>query len=200
LLAVGGFCFAYETLLNAQPHPGGFSTYSSRTFKYVESTVKALRAEQRELRRSYDGKVGVFPCRTFNLGGNAATYPHLDKMNLTQSWCSVTALGTFEPDYGGDLVLWDFGLTIRFPPGSTVLLPSSLLVHSNASIRQGETRYSIVQYAAGGIFRWADNKFRTERKRLEGAAEDDIASRGEKERQRWSSATKMFSKIEDLAK
>jgi hypothetical protein len=121
-------------------------------------------------------------------------------MNLAQSWCSVTALGTFEPDFGGDLVLWDFGLTIRFPPGSAVLLPSSLLVHSNASIRQGETRYSIVQYAAGGLFRWADNNFQTEGKRLEGATADDLVGRREEEGQRWVSATKMYSKIEDLAK
>jgi hypothetical protein len=119
-------------------------------------------------------------------------------MNLTQSWCSISALGTFNPDFGGDLVLWDFGLTVRFPPGSTVLIPSSLLVHSNASIREGEKRYSIVQYAAGGIFRWADNNFKLEQKWFENATENDIRSREERGRQRWTNAAKMFSRIEEL--
>jgi hypothetical protein len=172
--------------------------YGSRTFKYIKATVEEVRARQPELRRHYDDKSGVFPCRTFNLGENTVTHPHLDKMNLAQGWCSVTALGSFNPDFGGDLVLWDFGLTVRFPPGSTILIPSSLLVHSNASIKQGETRLSIVQYAAGGIFRWADNNYLTERECLVKATEEDRASREVRQKNRWENATKMFSKIEDL--
>jgi hypothetical protein len=74
-------------------------------YRYVESTVKDLQACQPGLQRSYDSKVGAFPCQTFNLGRNAATYPHLDTINLAQLWCSVATLGTFKPDFGGDLVL-----------------------------------------------------------------------------------------------
>ncbi|KAJ3886728.1 hypothetical protein GG344DRAFT_69418 [Lentinula edodes] len=41
---------------------------------------------------------------------------------------------------GGHLVLWDLGLVIRFPPGSTILFPSSLITHSTIPIQEGETR------------------------------------------------------------
>jgi hypothetical protein len=72
--------------------------------------------------------------------------------NFAQSWCSITPLGDFDSDIGGDLVLWDFKLVIHFLAGSTMLIPSALLYHSNTPIQPGETHYSIVQYAAGGAF------------------------------------------------
>jgi hypothetical protein len=55
------------------------------------------------------------------------------------------------------LVLWDYGLAVDFPAGSTILLPSSVVIHSNTSIKEEEERFSIVQYAASGLFRWAEN-------------------------------------------
>ncbi|KAJ7624191.1 hypothetical protein B0H17DRAFT_1151319 [Mycena rosella] len=51
-------------------------------------------------------------------------------------WCSITALGDFDPNKGGHLILWDLRLAIRFPPGSTILIPSALLHHSNVAIQQ----------------------------------------------------------------
>ncbi|KAN0113573.1 hypothetical protein V8E52_007637, partial [Russula decolorans] len=56
---------------------------------------------------------------SFNLGQQTTSFPHLDEKNLAQSWCSKTLLGDFSPNLGGHLVLWDFGLVIRFPAGST---------------------------------------------------------------------------------
>jgi hypothetical protein len=52
-------------------------------------------------------------------------------------------------------------LVIEFPPGSTILIPSSILSHSNTAVDDQEHRYSFTQYAAGGLFRWVDNGFRT---------------------------------------
>ncbi|KAJ6459363.1 hypothetical protein C8R47DRAFT_1226640 [Mycena vitilis] len=73
----------------------------------------------------------VFAACTFNFGPHAITVPHLDFGNLAWGWCAVTALGFFDPDVGGHLILWDLKLVIRFPPGSTILLPSALIRHSN---------------------------------------------------------------------
>jgi hypothetical protein len=58
---------------------------------------------------------------------------------------------------GGHLVLWDFGLVIEFPP-----IPSAFLRHSNTSVCEGESQYSIIQYAAGGLFCWMYHGFKTE--------------------------------------
>ncbi|KAJ7170365.1 hypothetical protein C8R43DRAFT_944883 [Mycena crocata] len=80
------------------------------------------------------------------------TAPHLDFANLAWGWCAITALGIFDPDLGGHLILWDLRLVIRFPPGSTVLLPSALIRPSNVAIRHHESRCSFTQYTAGGIF------------------------------------------------
>jgi hypothetical protein len=66
------------------------------------------------------------------------TFPHLDFANLAWGWCAITALGDFDPDKGGHLILWDLKLIIRFPPGSTILIPSTLIHHSNTSIHPHE--------------------------------------------------------------
>ncbi|KAF8495256.1 hypothetical protein F5888DRAFT_1615859, partial [Russula emetica] len=58
--------------------------------------------------------------------------------------CSVTPLGNFNPDLGGEFVLWNYGLVIHFLPDSTILIPSALLLHSNTPVQPSETCYSIV--------------------------------------------------------
>ena len=150
------------------------------------------------LRKPYDDKVGAFPCRSFNIGGQVATAPHLDEKNLAHSWCAVTSLGRFNPNLGGHLVLWDFGLAVKFPPGSTILLPSALLVHSNTSIQPGETRSSIVQYAAGGLFRWAERGFMTEKKWVSQANKEDCQRHRDRQSTHWAEAVGLFTTLEEL--
>lgn len=71
-------------------------------------------------------------------------------------------LGEFSSQTGGHLMLSELELTIQFPPGSTVLIPSTIMTHSNAKILQGETRYSFTQYAAGALFCYIDNRIQSE--------------------------------------
>jgi hypothetical protein len=54
----------------------------------------------------------VFAACTFNFGPHAITVPHLDFGNLSWGWCAITALGRFNPDLRGHLVLWDLKLII----------------------------------------------------------------------------------------
>ncbi|KAJ7204886.1 hypothetical protein B0H12DRAFT_1080432 [Mycena haematopus] len=49
----------------------------------------------------------------------------------------------------------------RVPTGSTILIPSAAILHSNIPIGAGERRYSFTQYTAGGLFRWVEHGFRT---------------------------------------
>lgn len=59
------------------------------------------------------------------------------------------------------MVLFDVDLVIEFPPGATILIPSSVMRHGNTPIQDGETRVGMTQYAAGALFRWVDNGFMT---------------------------------------
>lgn len=89
------------------------------------------------------------------------------------------------------MVLWDFGLVVDFPAGSTVLIPSAIVVHSNTMIKSSETRFSIVQYVAGGLFRWVENGYSTQ---------DHNSKEGWEQNGQWEKAIKMFSHISDLVK
>jgi len=74
------------------------------------------------------------------------------------------------------MVIWDWKLIIEFPPGSTILLLSGVLKHSNTAISSNEVRYLFTQYSAGGLFRWVDNHFQTAeeyRKTLDAAQRQD---------------------------
>jgi hypothetical protein len=147
------------------------------------------------LLRNYDEFTSVFAGATFNFGPYTITLPHLDFANLAWGWCAVTALGRFDPDKGGHLILWDLCLVIRFPPGSSILIPSAILQHSNMSIQEGETRYSFTQYTAAGIFRYVYNRFRTEKSVNAGAmSAAEKARRVEDRKNRWFEGLKMYSR------
>ena len=126
--------------------------------------------------------------------------PHVDTKNLAQGWCSITPLGRFNHKQGGHLVLWDFGLVIDFPPGSTILIPSSLFVHSNTPIQEEETRSSIVQYAAGGLVRWVNRGFQSDKDWMAKASAEDQQRDQEKQKLRWVKAAGMYTKVEELTR
>jgi hypothetical protein len=188
-----------------QPALDAFKLYSKRNYDYIEEVVEKVRAgrdklpDKPSLRKSYDPKVGVFPCRSFNLGSQSASYPHVDEKNLAQSWCSVTALGTFNPDLGGHFVLWDFRLFVRFPPGSTVLIPSALLCHSNTAIQSGEERHSIVQYVAGALARWVCYGQMLEAEWYAQATFEEVWRKDAEKKERWVNAVEMYTRVEELA-
>jgi len=164
----------------------------------MATTIAALRAQDPTLNRPYDTALGVFPCRSFNLGTQSISYPHLDDGNLAQSWCTITPMGKFDHKTGGNLVLWDFGLVIDFPPGTTIMIPSALLCHSNTAISPGETRFSLMQYAAGGLFAWVENGFMSEKRWLEQAKVKDLEIAENARKARWEKGVEMFTKIEEI--
>ncbi|KAF8146094.1 hypothetical protein K438DRAFT_1481946, partial [Mycena galopus ATCC 62051] len=45
------------------------------------------------------------------------------------------------------------GLILEFRPGTTILIPSAAIFHSNIPIAVGKHCYSFTQYT-GGLFRW----------------------------------------------
>ncbi|KAJ7808475.1 hypothetical protein B0H14DRAFT_3482318 [Mycena olivaceomarginata] len=113
-------------------------------------------------------------------------------------WCVITVLSDFDPDRGGHLILWDLCLVIRFPPGSTILIPSVLIRHSNVPIQDHEYRASFVQYTAGGLFQWVRNGFRTTEAWVKTASPEQKTARAAEDARRWEEGVKMYSCIDNL--
>ena len=88
-------------------------------------------------------------------------------------------------------------LVVEFPPGATVLIPSSLVVHSNTRLQEGEERMSFAQYAAGGLFCWVDNGFQTSKafKRVDPIGKKRV---DEAAAHRWQHGLDLFSTIQAL--
>jgi hypothetical protein len=111
------------------------------------------------LKRNFENS--VYAACAFNLGPRTVLGDHTDHGNRPLGLCAVTSGGRFDPREGGHLVLSDLGVVIQFPPGSTILLPSAILVHGNTQIQPSETRVSFTQYTPGGLFRTLKYGFRT---------------------------------------
>ncbi|KAJ6488306.1 hypothetical protein C8R47DRAFT_978854, partial [Mycena vitilis] len=106
----------------------------------------------------------VFSAATFEFGG-----PHrqtiaqgLPNRYHATSWAILTALGKYAHSRGGHIILWDLGLVVSFPPGTTILLPPSIIRYSFVKVRQGEHRYALLQWAGAGLFRWFANGRRSD--------------------------------------
>lgn len=133
---------------------------------------------------------------SLNLGPRAVSYTHTDHLNLAHGLCAITAVGDYDPRTGGHLVLWDLQMVIEFPPGSTIIIPSAILRHSNTSLGSPhERRFAIVQYSAGGLFRWVECEHQTQKDFF--AAGRRFMQSG---KQRWARGVGMFGKWEDLKK
>lgn len=147
------------------------------------------------LRRNFDRS--IFTSAAFNFGPNAWTYKHRDSLNCPFGWCSIQALGCFDPQKGGHLILWDLHLVIEFPAGALVLIPSATLMHSNIPVQPGDCRASFTQYCSGGLFRYVDNGFRTE---AQLAAEDpaEYERMCLLKRTRWKMGLALLSTLDDL--
>ena len=109
------------------------------------------------------------------------------------------ALGAYDHTLGGHLILFGLKLAVQFPVGSTVLIPSGCMDHGNTSIRNGEVRLSIAQYAAGGLFRWVSYEFQSAKSLLKTAAGRQLKNKIDKDAgERWREGLAMFSTIGGL--
>ncbi|RDB18124.1 hypothetical protein Hypma_000435 [Hypsizygus marmoreus] len=176
-----------------QTLPAAFAYCAPKVYEVYKTNLDALFAHDKTLRANFSNS--IFPATTFNLGPITITLEHTDHGNVAYGLCALTALGDYDPKFGGHLILFDLGLVIEFPPGSTILLPSSVLRHGNCRIQDGETRRSISQYCAGGLFRWVRYGFKGDK---------DI-SKSQKRKfdgdndERTKEALGLFSTLTDLA-
>ncbi|KAJ7613056.1 hypothetical protein FB45DRAFT_272506 [Roridomyces roridus] len=157
----------------------------------------------RKLCKKHPGLCRLFPHSPFatltaNLGPSSVSPPHADHGNVADGMCLIGALGNFNADKGGHLVLWDYNLIVRFPPGCSILIPSAVVMHSNTPIQAGEERFSLIQYSAGGLFRWAAKGYKSDAAWKTTASEEDVAHREQERQARWATALKKFSLWKDV--
>ncbi|KAL1741829.1 hypothetical protein HDZ31DRAFT_66539 [Schizophyllum fasciatum] len=173
-----------------------FARWAPAIHNYYATTLLALLASDESLARNFAGS--VWACLTINFGPRTVCFPHRDYANLAFGWCAITALGDYDPDKGGDLVLWDCKMVIRFPPGSTILIPSAIVRHSNTEIGAHEHRYSVTQYSAGALFRWVAHGFQLDEEYFASLSADGCAKEEETAARRWRRGRAMFSRLSDL--
>lgn len=166
--------------------------YAPRIYGYYRRRLGKLYRRHTHLRRILRGS--LYPAISVNFGPSVVTLEHEDTMNLASGMCMIHSGGKYDSKRGGHLYLRQLRLVIEFPPNSTIGIPSAVLRHGNVPIQKGETRTSITQYAAGGLFRWVDNGF-CSTKSLEGRDPVEAQRIG---KHRWLKALKRFSKVQNL--
>ncbi|KAJ6509618.1 hypothetical protein DFH09DRAFT_915220, partial [Mycena vulgaris] len=175
----------------------GLAWYAPKLYRYKATTLKGVFERHPYLKHNFSNS--IFPAVTFNCGPDSATFDHCDYHNLSHGFCGVTCGGCFNSVLGGHIYLRQFRLVIEFPSGASILIPFGCVDHGNTPIQPGETRYSMTQYAAGGLFRWAAYKYQTAKSLLSqpGGAELKRSFDGVPGL-RWEWALSLFSKYDEL--
>jgi hypothetical protein len=173
-------------------HSAAFSSWAPKLHNYYQTQIRKAVEHDPSLKRPFNS---VFAAATYNLGPQTVCLPHRDEANLSFGMCAITALGNFDPRKGGHLVLEDGKLAIEFPSGSTILIPSAIMTHSNVPIAADEERCSFTQYTASALFTWVDHGFQTtssfeSQLELEGKA----LEYSEEKRERWKIGLDIFPK------
>ena len=172
-----------------------FRIWFPNVYEYYRKQLDSLFAKLPYLKKNF--RKSVFPCCAVNCGPKAWTCKHRDTMNLPFGACAITALGKFDHRKGGHLVLPDLKLIIEFPAGCVILIPSATLVHANIRVRDHESRASFTQFAAGGLFRFVDNGFRTE-KSLKKKDKKAYQRACAQKTTRWAMGLNLLSKFSDM--
>ncbi|KAL0571199.1 hypothetical protein V5O48_010764 [Marasmius crinis-equi] len=144
----------------ASAQDAGFACWSYKNYRLYKESMDELKSTIADFKPNFERS--NFACITCNFGPQVCTSCHNDAKNCPHSMCAITAVGVFDPMKGGHLVLPDLKIILEFPSGCTILLPSAILRHQNTPVQPGETRYSVTQYSAGGIFRFQEYGNRTE--------------------------------------
>ncbi|KAJ7921893.1 hypothetical protein B0H13DRAFT_1604189 [Mycena leptocephala] len=129
----------------------GMARYAPKLYHIFSTTLKGIYENQPELEQLFSNS--IFPAATWNLGPNVVTEEHNDLLNF--GMCGITSAGDYDHKLGGHIHMKQLKVVCEFPSGSSILIPSAAVTHSNTPIAKGETRYSMTQYAAGALFQWA---------------------------------------------
>jgi hypothetical protein len=176
---------------------GALAAFAPKLYRYLARILEALFSQHNHLEHNFSNS--VFPAASFNCGPQTVSLDHTDHNNLSHGLCALTALGSYDHTLGGHLILLGLKLVIQFPSGSTALIPSGCVDHGNTPIQEGETRMSIAQYAAGGLFRWVAYGFRSSKSLVKTKAGKRLKTQIDKDAgERWREGLAMFSTVKGL--
>lgn len=137
-----------------------FQTWFPDLYAEYKSTMKVVQQADPSLQTPIPRS--VFPGLTVNFGGRVTSYRHRDSNNLACGVCAITPLGKFDHQRSAQLVLEEPKVVLEVPPMAVAFILSASCTHSNLPLADGETRISFTQYAAGPLFRYAQNLCMTE--------------------------------------
>ncbi|KAJ7713570.1 hypothetical protein B0H16DRAFT_1743272 [Mycena metata] len=164
----------------------GLALYAPKLYRYYCKVLRALFRKHPNLTHTF--RNSIFPAVTLNCG-DAVTFEHCDILNLVHGLCPVTSGWPLQP----------CPRRPHFPSGATMLIPSGCLDHGNTPIQTNETRYSITQYAAGGLFRWAAYGFQSAKSLLAQPGGEDVKNAFDGvPGSRWQWGLNLFSKLDEL--
>ncbi|KAK7013045.1 hypothetical protein R3P38DRAFT_2721474 [Favolaschia claudopus] len=173
-----------------------FRTWAPKLFKDYVSDLRSLFENDPNLKLNFTNS--IFPSVTFNLGPQSASFEHIDDLNRALGWCAITNGGHFDSTRSALLYLRELNLIVDFPSAATSFIPSAVVHHGNTPLAPHETRYSITQYAAGGLFRYVNYKFRTANQVLAAGGEELKQSLDGLPGERHKRGVELFSKPESL--
>lgn len=173
-----------------------FHTWAPKLHTHYADILNSLLYKHPDLKRNFLNS--IFLAAAFNFGPHTCSKRHCDYANLPYSWCAAAALGNYNYTQGGHLVLWELGLILEFPPGSTILLPPVAIVHSNTPVATDKTRTSFAQFMAGGLFRWMVHGFQTDKEFYKGKKPEKLALITVENKARCKMGLSLFSTFKDV--
>ncbi|KAF9471311.1 hypothetical protein BDN70DRAFT_820184 [Pholiota conissans] len=173
-----------------------FATWAPKLYTYHEDHFDVVLNHDHSLQRNFTNS--VWAATTINFGPRTITRKHRDYSNLPFGWCAVTALGNFDATKGGQLALCSLKRFVDLPSGRTALFPSAAVAHGNTPIAKHEQRYSITQYTAGGIFRWAEQGCQPSNAYMEGLGEIELEMEVKLMAERCKLGLSLYSTLESI--
>ncbi|KAF8194926.1 hypothetical protein BJ912DRAFT_923826 [Pholiota molesta] len=160
-----------------------FRTFAPRLCQHYRRTLEELRAHDPALIPAFSGNCLLPPSRLRE--------SFLGLVRRHRPWVVRSGQGRPSCVMGPQVCH-------SLPPGSTIIIPSALIRHSNTSIAAHETRYSVAQYSAGGLFRWVHNGFQKEEQWQAKATSEEKHIREVEKEDRWLEGFKMLSMEDEL--
>ncbi|KAJ7622773.1 hypothetical protein DFH06DRAFT_1340645 [Mycena polygramma] len=84
--------------------------------------------------------------------------PRREERDHSASFRAVTAIGNYHPSEG-QLILWTHRKVVTFPPGSTFLLPGSLVRYSFTEVERPGWQMVVTQSCGAGLHDYVANNF-----------------------------------------
>ncbi|KAJ7633976.1 hypothetical protein B0H17DRAFT_961598, partial [Mycena rosella] len=182
----------------AHDHSGAFTYWAPKVYREYADVLRQLFEKYPGFEHNF--RNSIFPAATFNCSPDTVAAEHTDYGNNPAGWCAITSRGHFNHKRGAHLHMRQFKLLVEFPSGTSALVLSGAVNHGNTPIAADETRFSMTQYAVGGLFRWVRYSFMTAKALLaqKGGKELRDASDGVPG-SRWQWTLNLFSKFDEVA-